>query len=151
METQWTTGRRLAIAGVVVGIITLVVCAYFTNSLSGKISRLKAITSSYDIYENYDSKYYKYEDELQTAKQQLTVSTIGVGASIVLVAVCLFVLPSTKEIKDLDKLSKVENADSINNVNDLSDKLFKLKSLRDNELISEEDYERKKQEILNSL
>lgn len=138
--------KPILVIGILASIIILIVFGVKNNNYNDDIAAYNAITSAYGIGSNTDiSNYIKY-----SSMKKETEEKIEKNKRLPIVSICIFggTILISFLVSGFTKI--VNNVDSNNNLN-ASDKLKDLKLMLENNLISNEEYEIKKKDLLERM
>lgn len=140
--------KPILIIGILVSIVILIIFSVKASNYNDDIAACNAITSAYEMGLNNDiSEYIKYSGEKKETEEKIEKNNI-----LPIVSICIF--GSTILISFLvGGFSKmVNNLDKNNNKNsNISDKMKQLKSMLETNLITKEEYNKKKQKLLERM
>lgn len=145
META-SLKKRIAALFLLLFIVLFFVCLYYNNlsktdliHAKGDVARAEA-----EAYRNWIRDPDVDTSELDSVVLKRNLYTCGMVISVISSVVCIIILASKED--DSEKSS-----DSIHTHNNIPDKLQQLKSMLDSNIITEQEYESKKQELLNKF
>lgn len=138
--------KPILVIGILTSIIILIIFGIKTNNYNDDIAAYNAITSAYEMgLDNDISDYIKYSSMKKETEEKIEKNKI-----LPIVSICIFggTILISFLVSGFTKI--VNNVDSNNNLN-ASDKLKDLKLMLESNLISNEEYEIKKKDLLERI
>lgn len=138
--------KPILIFGTLASVIILIIFGFKSNTYNDDISAYNAITSAYEMGLNTNiSTYIKY-----SSMKKETEDKIEKNKKLPIVSICIFggTILISFLVSGFAKI--VDNVDNNNNLN-VSDKLKDLKLMFESNLISNEEYEIKKKDLLERM